>query len=294
MYCRLVYQDCLDDVASWMAVNQLQLSHCSKTEALWCSSTHRQHQIPTMPVRVGGTSVQPVAVVWNLGIYLDADVTMRSHVTATVCVCFATLWQISSIRHSLSHPALLSCWSSFVHSSFISKLDYCNTVLAAAPETLLQPLQSVLNVAAWLVFSARKTEHTAPRTTLAQRSSAYQVSAKRVDLPLSSRLSAELPCGDRSSSFQLRCVTPSLIYQHFNLVGSDNTSFNTGWLRVSGVCNKSLEFPASSCQGRALTAKRLPPRNQNWTVQAVLSCPQSDTVYCSTALQASAWTAVLQ
>jgi len=42
--------DCLDDVASWMAVNQLQLSH-SQTEVLWCSSTRRQHQIPTITVQ---------------------------------------------------------------------------------------------------------------------------------------------------------------------------------------------------------------------------------------------------
>jgi len=75
--------DCLDAVASWMAANRLQLNH-SKTDALCCSSTRRQHQILTRPVRVGDTSVQPVVVVRNLGIQFDADVTMRSHVTATV------------------------------------------------------------------------------------------------------------------------------------------------------------------------------------------------------------------
>ena len=54
--------DCLDDVSSWMSANRLQLNH-SKTEALCCSSSRRQYQIPTRPVRVGSTSVQPVAVV---------------------------------------------------------------------------------------------------------------------------------------------------------------------------------------------------------------------------------------
>jgi len=83
---------------------------------------------------------------------------MRSHVTATVCSCFATLRQISSIRHSLSRPALLTLIPALV----ISLLDYCCSVLAGAPETLLHRLQSVLNAAARLVFSARKTEHTSP------------------------------------------------------------------------------------------------------------------------------------
>jgi len=83
---------------------------------------------------------------------------MRSHVTATFCSCFATLPQISSFRHSLSRPALLT----LIRALVISKLDYCCSVLAGAPETLLHRLQSVLNAAARLVFSARKTEHTSP------------------------------------------------------------------------------------------------------------------------------------
>jgi len=83
---------------------------------------------------------------------------MRSHVTATVCLCFATLRQISSIRHSLSCPALLT----LIRALVISKLDYCCSVLAGAPETLLHRLQSVLNAVARLVFSARKTKHTSP------------------------------------------------------------------------------------------------------------------------------------
>ena len=69
------------------------------------------------------------------------------------------------------------------------------------------------------------------------------------DLPLSSRLNglngvnSELPCWEHSSSFQPRHATPSRICQHFNLaVGSNNTSFDTGWPRVFGVCSETLNF----------------------------------------------------
>ena len=68
-------------------------------------------------------SIVTVAVVWNLGVYVDAEVTKRAHVTATVRACFAILRQISSIRHSLSRPALLTLLRALV----ISKLDYCST-----------------------------------------------------------------------------------------------------------------------------------------------------------------------
>jgi len=35
---------CVDEVSAWMASNRLQLNH-AKTEVIWCSSSHRQHQI---------------------------------------------------------------------------------------------------------------------------------------------------------------------------------------------------------------------------------------------------------
>jgi len=80
-----------------MASNRLQVNP-SKTEVLWCSSSRRQHQIPSLPLIVGTTSVSPVASVRDLGVYLDADLTFRTHVNAVVKSCFAALRQIRSVR----------------------------------------------------------------------------------------------------------------------------------------------------------------------------------------------------
>jgi len=148
---------CIDDVSSWMMANRLLLNP-AKTEVLWLSSARRQHQIPNEPVRIGNTSVQPVSVVRNLGAFLDADVTMRAHVTSTVRACFAALRQIRSVRRSLPRHALLTLLQALV----VSKVDYCNSLLAGVSATLLQRLQSVLNAAARLVYSARKSEHITP------------------------------------------------------------------------------------------------------------------------------------
>jgi len=73
-----------------MAANRILLNN-DKTEALWCSSLWRQHQIPTRPVRVRSASVQSVATVRNLGVYLDADATIRA----------ALMWPQLSGRASL-------------------------------------------------------------------------------------------------------------------------------------------------------------------------------------------------
>ena len=98
-------------VSAWMAANRLQLNH-AKTDVLWCSSSRRQHQVPTDPVRIGNTEVLPVKSsqvfvysVRDLGVYIDADVTMRAHVTTVVRLCFAALRQIRSVRRSLPRHA---------------------------------------------------------------------------------------------------------------------------------------------------------------------------------------------
>ena len=52
-----------------------------------------------------------------------------------------------------------------LRSLVINKVDFCSSVMAGAPEVLLPQLQSVLNAAVRLVFSARKFNLT---TALAQ------------------------------------------------------------------------------------------------------------------------------
>ena len=98
---------CIDDVSLWMRTNRLQLNP-NKTEVLWCSSPRRQHQIPSRPLRIGSTAISPVSSVRNLGVHIDSDLTMKSHVLTAVRSCFAALRPIRSVRRSLTPQALLT------------------------------------------------------------------------------------------------------------------------------------------------------------------------------------------
>ena len=70
-----------------------------------------------------------------------------------------TLVQLfSCVRRSLSRHALLT----LVRALIVSKVDYCNSVLAGIPGQLQDRLQSVLNAAARLVYSARRSERITP------------------------------------------------------------------------------------------------------------------------------------
>jgi len=75
-----------------MKANRLQLNP-AKTEVVWCASSRRhtrQHQIPTGPVRVGDAFVSPVTAARDLGVYIDAGVTMRTQVINTVSMFRST------------------------------------------------------------------------------------------------------------------------------------------------------------------------------------------------------------
>ena len=140
-----------------MKSNRLQLN-ASKTEVFWCGSTRRQHQVPTTSVRLGDEDIAPVRSVRDLGIYLDADASMSTHVAKTASHCFAALRQIRSVRRSISKSVLLSLITSLV----FTRLDYGNATLAGLPSRLLNRLQAVVNAAARLVCSARKYDHITP------------------------------------------------------------------------------------------------------------------------------------
>jgi len=51
--------------------------------------------------RSGSADIIPTTAVRDLGIYIDADLSMRSHVQRTVAGCFAMLRQLRSIRRSV-------------------------------------------------------------------------------------------------------------------------------------------------------------------------------------------------
>jgi len=75
-----------------------------------------------------------------------------------VSSCFAVLRQIRSIRRSVTRPVLQSLVASLV----LTRLDYGCSTLPGLPARQLNRLQSVVNSAARLVYSARRSERMSP------------------------------------------------------------------------------------------------------------------------------------
>ena len=60
--------------------NRLQLN-ANKTQFMWCVPPRRRHQLPGEQLPVVTLTVEPVSSVRHLGVYLDTDMSMDTHVT---------------------------------------------------------------------------------------------------------------------------------------------------------------------------------------------------------------------
>ena len=102
--------------------------------------------------------VNPVTSVRNLDIYIDADLSGRTHVTKTAAACFAALRQLAGARRSIPTPA----YKSLVVSLVLNRLDYGNATLCGLPDYQCRRLQAVLNAAAKSIFRLQRSDHVTP------------------------------------------------------------------------------------------------------------------------------------
>ncbi len=145
---------CLADISAWMKEHHLQLN-LAKTELLVFPATPTlQHDFT---IQLGSSTITPSALVRNLGVIFDGQLTFKEHIAKTARSCRFALHNIRKIRSFLTeHAAQL-----LVQALVISRLDYCNALLAGLPSNTIKPLQMIQN-AARLVFNEPKRAHVTP------------------------------------------------------------------------------------------------------------------------------------
>ena len=87
-----------------------------------------------------------------LGVDISCDLSLDHHVSRICAGCYYRLRQLRRLRRSLDSNSL----ATLVYAVVNSRIDHCNTVLAAAPNTVTDKLQRVLNAAARVVTDTWK------------------------------------------------------------------------------------------------------------------------------------------
>ncbi len=86
---------------------------------------------------------------------IDDQLTFSDHIAKTTQSCRFALFNIKKIRPFLSeHASQL-----LVQALVLSRLDYCNALLAGLPASSIKPHQLIQNAAARLIFNETKTMH---------------------------------------------------------------------------------------------------------------------------------------
>ena len=83
---------------------------------------------------------------------------MTSQVSATVSSCFYQLRRLKNVRRSLPMEAARTLVNSFV----VSRVDYCNGLLAGITQRQCDRLQFILNASVRLLYGGSRRDHVTP------------------------------------------------------------------------------------------------------------------------------------
>ena len=148
---------CVGRIETWMGSNRLKLN-ADKTQVIWVGTRQQLSKVDIKELQLLSARVVFSDAVSDLGVTIDSQLNMSAHVAAVSRSCFFQLRQLRIIRDSLSLDAAKTLVNAFV----VSRLDYCNSLLAGATGVLLTKLQSIQNAAARLITRTRKFDSITP------------------------------------------------------------------------------------------------------------------------------------
>ena len=155
------FKDCIEDVAEWMSDRKLKMND-DKTELIAIGTKPMINQVtPNLtPVSISGYDIPFSQSARNLGVFIDETLSMDVHIKYLCRILFCQLRRLGKIRPFLSTDAANKLAVSFI----LTRLDYCNSLLAGLPDNKLNKLQCIQNHAARIVL--RKPMHASATSML--------------------------------------------------------------------------------------------------------------------------------
>ncbi|KAM9534686.1 uncharacterized protein ACWYII_039557 [Salvelinus alpinus] len=138
-----------------MTDHQLKLN-LGKTELLFLPG--KDCPFHDLAITVDNCIVSSSQSAKNLGVILDNTLSFSTNIKAVTRSCRFMLYNIRRVRPCLTQEAA----QVLIQALVISRLDYCNSLLAGLPACAIKPLQLIQNAAARLVFNLPKFSHVTP------------------------------------------------------------------------------------------------------------------------------------
>ena len=140
-----------------MNSNKLKLN-TDKTEVMPVGSAPHLRLVDGDSADIGGSVIPFHTAVEYLGVKIDQTLSMNKHVSNVSSVCYLATRRLASIRPYLTQSAAATLASALI----MSRLDYCNSILAGLDQGQIDRLQLTQNHAARMVMRKRKRDHVTP------------------------------------------------------------------------------------------------------------------------------------
>jgi len=124
-----------------------------KTELLLIGNPKRVAKAHQFLLQVEGNTVNPKTCAKNLGVNFASTLSFRTFINKTASSARNHIRTLAAIRDQLPRELTSRLCTSLV----INRLDHCNSVLLGVPQCILRSLKLALNMAARLVFEARRS-----------------------------------------------------------------------------------------------------------------------------------------
>lgn len=160
------------------------------------------------PIKIGSDTLQPTDQVRDLGVYFDSELNMKAHIKRVASACYYHLRRLRALRGLLGQAVTARLVSAFI----LSRLDYCNAVLAGLPASIQAPLQRVLHAAVRVVCDLKPCDNISESI----RALHWLHIKQRIDFKIC--LLVHHTVNGRAPSYLQDLISPSfpfLVVQHF-------------------------------------------------------------------------------
>ena len=141
------------NIKSWIDSMHLKMNP-NKTEFIYFGSKPQLKKCKVESLKVSDDLIPRAGMIRYLGVYMDAHLNYKHHVTKKCKAAMINYFKIKSIRPLLD----VKTTARLCLSLCISHLDYCNSVLYGLPDTTLNRFQRIQNMCARLTLRRGRRE----------------------------------------------------------------------------------------------------------------------------------------
>ena len=151
------FADCLAEIKVWMSTHYLKLN-MDKTDVMFFGTRASTGIHCFKSIEIGDdepTCRSNDNFVKTLGVRLDENLTMKYHINNIVQIGYYHLKRFHRLRYFLDEKTKLKIVTAFV----LTKMDYCNSLLANITQKEMNRLQKLINSSVRFIYNLRKRTH---------------------------------------------------------------------------------------------------------------------------------------